>query len=259
MPNNNQTISITFSECVENHQGMQTIGQKCDSGYQIEQLKQIQKEYMDKGVACELKMLSDELPQKDRVGNEAAILIIRQFLQHHDLDLDELETEQFALIYDNKAKFRGQVKNKLARHNLCFAHEHQNPNYEEGKGTVYSFGEVPKLQKVREIVSELMDEETALLAESNLYYDYKKCGIGYHGDTERSKVVCLRLGKEMNLVYRWFKKSTPLHKEIKLTLQAGDLYIMSDKATGNDWKKSSILTLRHAAGAAKYTTIKNFG
>jgi hypothetical protein len=44
-----------------------------------------------------------------------------------------------------------------------------------------------------------------------------------------------------------------------LTLQAGDLYIMSDKATGNDWKKSSILTLRHAAGAAKYTTIKNFG
>ena len=31
---------------------------------------------------------------------------------------------------------------------------------------------------------------------------------------------------------------------------------MSEKATGNDWKKSSILTLRHAAGCQKYLTIK---
>jgi hypothetical protein len=31
---------------------------------------------------------------------------------------------------------------------------------------------------------------------------------------------------------------------------------MSEKATGYDWRKSSIFTLRHAAGCAKYTTIK---
>ena len=34
------------------------------------------------------------------------------------------------------------------------------------------------------------------------------------------------------------------------------MYFMSEKATGNDWKKSSIVTLRHAAGSSIYTTIK---
>jgi hypothetical protein len=33
------------------------------------------------------------------------------------------------------------------------------------------------------------------------------------------------------------------------------MYVMSEKATGNDWKKKNILTLRHAAGAEKYLTI----
>lgn len=30
------------------------------------------------------------------------------------------------------------------------------------------------------------------------------------------------------------------------------MYIMSEKATGYDWKKRSIYTLRHAAGCKKY-------
>ena len=35
----------------------------------------------------------------------------------------------------------------------------------------------------------------------------------------------------------------------------GDFYVMSDKATGYDWKSKSKLTLRHAAGSDKFTTI----
>ena len=37
-----------------------------------------------------------------------------------------------------------------------------------------------------------------------------------------------------------------------MTFSDGDMYIMEEKAVGNDWKKSSIFTLRHAAGAEKY-------
>lgn len=36
----------------------------------------------------------------------------------------------------------------------------------------------------------------------------------------------------------------------------GDIYVMSDKAVGYDWKKKTINTLRHAAGAEKYLLIK---
>ena len=35
---------------------------------------------------------------------------------------------------------------------------------------------------------------------------------------------------------------------MRIDLSHGDMYIMSEKATGNDWKKSSIETWRHAAG-----------
>jgi len=34
----------------------------------------------------------------------------------------------------------------------------------------------------------------------------------------------------------------------KINFNHGDIYIMSDKAVGNDWKKRKIHTLRHAAG-----------
>jgi hypothetical protein len=36
-------------------------------------------------------------------------------------------------------------------------------------------------------------------------------------------------------------------------LNHGDLYVMSEKAVGQDWKRKVIPTLRHAAGAKKYT------
>ena len=47
--------------------------------------------------------------------------------------------------------------------------------------------------------------------------------------------------------------------EIKINkniFQIGDVYVMTEKAVGSDWKKSTILTLRHSAGCKKYTTIK---
>jgi hypothetical protein len=39
-------------------------------------------------------------------------------------------------------------------------------------------------------------------------------------------------------------------------LNHGDIYIMSDKAVGYDWKKRKIPTLRHAAGCKKFFNIK---
>jgi hypothetical protein len=34
------------------------------------------------------------------------------------------------------------------------------------------------------------------------------------------------------------------------------MYVMTDKAVGFDWKKKSIMTLRHAAGSDKFLEIK---
>jgi hypothetical protein len=43
-----------------------------------------------------------------------------------------------------------------------------------------------------------------------------------------------------------------ISQRIDFDLHHGDIYVMDEKATGNDWKKKLIPTLRHAAGAEKY-------
>ncbi len=74
--------------------------------------------------------------------------------------------------------------------------------------------------------------------------------------TERKKVIAIRLGETIPLHYQWYYKSEPVGPRIIFNnIHHGDIYIMSEKATGFDWKKKNSYTLRHAAGSEKYTTI----
>ncbi len=85
----------------------------------------------------------------------------------------------------------------------------------------------------------------------------KACGIGYHGDSERRKVVGVRVGDAMPMHYTWFLRNKPFSNGAdvcrkELTFAHGDVYVMNEVAAGTNWKCSSKLTLRHAAGAAKF-------
>lgn len=92
-------------------------------------------------------------------------------------------------------------------------------------------------------------------AEGNYYYDTKKTGIGFHGDSERCIVVAARLCESIPLVYNWFHNSEAIGSRVELNINHGDIYVMSEKAVGTDWKKKSIYTLRHAAGCSKFTSL----
>lgn len=57
------------------------------------------------------------------------------------------------------------------------------------------------------------------ICEGNRYFDLKKCGIGYHGDKERTRVICLSIGSNNYPIrWLWFYKSKPVtnFKEVKL-------------------------------------------
>ncbi len=69
-------------------------------------------------------------------------------------------------------------------------------------------------------------------------------------------VIGVRFGASMPLCFNWFHRFKHVGEKFTIQLNHGDLYIMSEKAVGQDWKKSSQLTLRHSAGCPKYTTIK---
>jgi hypothetical protein len=179
-------------------------------------------------------------------------------LLHSSTGADEFYHEQLKLPKDTKALMYGKVLNKHARHNLCFDHTAQEPDYAAGKGRVVPYSNVPLLSRVIEILPQVVGSKgTNLAAEGNYYYDLKSCGIGFHGDSERKKVVGVRVGASFPLHFQWFQNSIPIpgSKRIALNINHGDVYIFSEKATGQDWKRKVIPTLRHAAGAAKYLTV----
>lgn len=188
----------------------------------------------------------------------AAVLVIRNGVEALiSGTVDELFEEQIALEWDTRAFMYGRVVNKHARHNLCYGDENQVSKYEEGKGTIVAWDDIPLTKELRVNIPRFLGEKARnMQGEGNLYYDARKCGIGYHGDSERRLVVAVRLGADVPLVYQWFYKLKPIGEKIELQLRHGDVYIMSEKATGNDWKKKIIPTLRHAAGCNKYTTYK---
>ena len=50
----------------------------------------------------------------------------------------------------------------------------------------------------------------------------------------------------------WHYKGNKIGNKIRIELNGGDMYVMSEKAVGTDWKESNIYTLRHATGCDKY-------
>lgn len=244
-------VTITFGERVENHAGMQMLGNLATEGFGYDELVRLKSVLRDDKMNVELLNMSYK-------GEKACVLIIRNGVSdmlEEKAGADDMLSEQTNLTPDTKAFMYGKVVNKHARHNLCFAEESQEPDYESGKGRVVAIDDVPVLQRLRNILPTFLGEKARdLLAEGNYYYDVTKCGIGYHGDTERRIVIGVRLGASIPLMYRWYYNGKRVDKApYSISLQHGDVYVMSEKATGCDWKRKTIYTLRHAAGCDKFT------
>ena len=138
---------------------------------------------------------------------------------------------------------------------------------------------------VQSIAEHFGPKAQGLNMEGNYYYNNDVCGIGFHGDTggfseprsgiekprssfdfterssvkskddERRKVIGIRLGASIPIHFQWFHHHQASGDPYVIPLQGGDMYVMSEKAVGADWKSSSILTLRHAVGL-RFTTVK---
>lgn len=265
-----KTWTITFSESVENHVGMQQIGTRAASGVSCTELDTISAYLTSINAKSELYNLASVLPKENQTTEtEAKLLIVRNGVEllmgsHNKSGLckEIYATEE---VVNKKVWMRGAVKNKNARWNCYFADTAQEPNYEAKQGRIVAYSSMPFLSALRSQIgncfgaafqsNESKRKFTGLNSELNLYYDINKTGIGFHGDTERRIVIGVRFGATMNLQYQWFHNWKPIASRMEFMLAEGDLYIMSEKTVGTDWKSPSKLTLRHAAGCSKYTTI----
>lgn len=255
------TITLTLGDAGENHVGMEMKGQLGEpgSGFTPDELEKAALQLYQLGRQVEFHRLTSE------ETDPAAILIIRNYL---DVPIaTEMLTHLMERSWDAKYfdRRRGRVLNKHARHNVVIMDGYsQEPDYEQGKGTILDGDTISTFRQFKQEMTETInlvtqsDKASQLVCEGNLYYNVKRCGIGYHGDKERRKVIALRLGESMSMSWQWFHRSKPVGEPFRYTLNHGDLYIMSEKAVGNDWMSSSKYTLRHAAGCEKYLSLKKY-
>ena len=253
MTTKQSTITITFGDCAENHVGMEKYGTLVEQGqgYTVAELEHLE-QTIPNAKLHRLPQLADQ--------PEAAILIISGgvdfLLANTPWKTADLLAEQRALDWDKKAFMYGRVVNKNARWNLCYDTSSKEPDYPNGRGRVIAYDTIPITRTIMNRLPEVFGAKAAdLKGEGNLYYDNSKCGIGFHGDGERRKVVAIRLGDSLPICYQWFKDGKPVGSRQDLTINGGDIYIMSEKAVGTDWKKKKIWTLRHAAGCSKFIDI----
>lgn len=242
-------ITLTFCECSENHVGMEKNGKLSSVGYSADDLDSVIDKLNGK-FNIERYNLLDYLKKDDYVGKIPELLVIRNYIDFHENLYESLININWdRKYYDNR---RQKVLNKHARANLCFGHTHSDADFENKKGTIVAYSSIANLDVLKNNVEGLLNDSN-LQCEGNLYDDIEKNGIGWHGDAERRKVVGVRLGKSAPLKFRWYKNSVNLGETLNLVLNSGDLYIMTEKTTGNDWKRRNIYTLRHSAIATKYT------
>lgn len=236
---------MTFGEQSENHAGMMIYGNGLsDIGFSISELETIKNDLDKMGIKSELHYLNTFV---EETVDEAGVLLIRNGVETlFGISSNEMLKEQLTFDWDTR---RSKVLNKRARYNVCFGDESVSPNLENKQGSVIGYENVPLMKQMKDKLGVFFGEKAENLeAEGNLYYDVTKCGIGFHGDSERKRVIACSLGEKRPIHWQWYENSKPIGKRIKFEIGCGDIYIMSEKASGFDWKKRSKRTLRHAAG-----------
>lgn len=253
-----QRYAITFGEVAILHYGGEEMGNgRREHGFTVEELRQIGKSF---GTYGEIVMLSDNLPENIRQENEAAVLVIRNaaniFLEDKYGKNKLFMEQQNSVVYDNKYwdNRRRKTLNKRARRNTVFGDSDIQHSDDYKQFTVNGFNRLEFLNRVRQkLVTYLGEKANNLNAEGNWYFE-DKSGIGFHGDSERKIVICLSLGTTSKLRYCWRMPGTSVKwgEPIDIIVNHGDIYIMSEKATGYDWRSRSKVRVVHAAGNAKY-------
>lgn len=254
-------MTMTFSECVENQIGMEMIGEKSQNGFSYKDLNCAKIFFEKLGCKCELICLNDLIEEEEENVERAYVLLIRDGVnkiydnEKNEKNKDDLYKVLKSVKWDDKYwdRRRKRVLNKNARVNMCVSDFSQECDYEQKKGTVYNFKDLNLLNILRNCFNKISSNFINMNAEGNWYYNLDKCGIGFHGDVERKKVLGVRLGKKsMNLCFKWFQNSKSIGKLFEVVLSPGDMYIMSEKSAGSDWRKKKIKTLRHCCGGEKW-------
>jgi len=200
------------------------------------------------------------------VGDCAQDAYVMQIDNFIDKDtVDEMWKELNQLRYeetDHHMWSYGKCKVKNARINGNLGDVRQsgdisNEDKTKRNSTIWHYDDFPSFKTVRMMFNQLgIEKMKNLFCELNFYFP--KGGIGEHGDRERNQVMCVNLspGTTRPIQFRAWHKNQPVSELVTFDLPHGSMYLMDGKATGSDFKKSSMVTYRHRAGAGDGVFLK---
>ena len=167
------------------------------------------------------------------------------------------DDEILAVEWDKEeySKYTNGPVNSRARYKLCFAPSMKKlkrpSDIPNRKGTVYSIDNFPLLKNMHDVMSEMVEymygKEIQLFVEGNYYYNLDKTYIEFHRDKERALTIACRFGDSFPALFAWYVGSQRISKVFNLELNSGDIYLMSEYATGNRIGEAG-LAVKHAAG-----------
>ena len=155
------------------------------------------------------------------------------------------------------------------------------PRGESVSGVVLPYDQVPAVKSVCDLLPSMLGNKAATLrAEVNFYgpeygadssrmtrQEFKKCGISWHGDSERPDVVGVVVGstsKELRFqAFQGERGQTPVGDRVVVRINSGDIYCMDEVACGHKWnddKKRCRVHYQHASGSVggnKHTAISS--
>jgi len=94
---------------------------------------------------------------------------------------------------------------------------------------------MPLLEKIKREMEEKIN--SPLIAEGKKYYETFK--INYDRISDRRNVISLHFGINLSIYYQWYYQNKIIGDPIKIDLNQGDIYLMSDKIT----ERKGIFTL----------------
>ena len=253
--------AITFGEVSILHVGGKEFGKGIrEEGFSVEELIRLKNTLGD---CAEFISISEKLPVHLRPDNEAGILVIRSSgVEGETIPVsknfaDNLLKEQKGGVNYNKKYWdvrRKRTLNKRARENIVFWETEIAHSDDYKQCSVKAFSNVPFLHKIKVLLGDICGAKAVNLNAEGNHYHHSKAGIGFHGDAERKIVICLSLGASSTVRYQWRmpRSSEHKHSPVDVVVNHGDIYIMSEKATGFDWKKRSRVRVVHSAGHSKY-------
>ncbi len=163
--------------------------------------------------------------------------------------------------WDDNAFIRGELKRSSARKFLLFERLGVNEVCKKEmdsttlKASVYNIDKFPLMEimseRIEDIVSRIYErDDIELRVEGNFYYDLDKTQLPFHRDRERSLTIACRFGDNFPTLFSYFHENIRISDIHNLTVNAGDVYIMTKHASGYKLGPGA-LVVKHAAGRTK--------